>query len=370
MKEIALVLLVIVGSVSSCFAQSKKEVNAQLRASYASELQRYDSLMNVHRSQVQLIEIARNKLRMAYQLEFRDELIKDQEKVDKVKSTISTLNNLGIRPDETELGTIVADLAHLKTRMEHNWAHHKEQFATVVVFQSLRDTLQLEGVKVKAQNPLLEQQIALYRTVFEENRQRAVEEKALLDGLNSLKDELALGMNERQETAERLRWYTRKIDEQLEAERQRYMNDGPKGFSKAYQETFGIPSKVSMATSDEVKVLRDDPKIATEIGFEPYDVEAEFPGGRAALLEYFQKNLRFPDMGDKTVNGKVHVRFVISASGKISEVVLVRGMSDCSLCDAEAIRVIEAMPDWKPASLNGKAVSSTFQLPIRFQNTP
>ena len=33
----------------------------------------------------------------------------------------------------------------------------------------------------------------------------------------------------------------------------------------------------------------------------------------------------------------------------------------------EALRVVNKMPDWKPATSNGKAVTSVFKLPIQLE---
>ena len=57
-------------------------------------------------------------------------------------------------------------------------------------------------------------------------------------------------------------------------------------------------------------------------------------------------------------------RFVVKKDGSTSNVEVLRGV-DPSL-DAEAIRVIESMPAWKPGTQKGEAVNVHFTIPIQF----
>lgn len=93
---------------------------------------------------------------------------------------------------------------------------------------------------------------------------------------------------------------------------------------------------------------------------------AEFKGGMPALTDYLIKNIKYPESAAKNnVTGKVIVGFVVTENGKISKVKVLKGVH--SELDAEAVRVVSAMPDWNPASKEGKKVSSEMQLPIAFQ---
>lgn len=92
----------------------------------------------------------------------------------------------------------------------------------------------------------------------------------------------------------------------------------------------------------------------------------EFPGGTDSLLSYLVANIRYPGAARKAnVQGKVIARFVVNQIGKIEQVEIKRGLSP--ECDAETVRVIGAMPDWKPGAQNGKKVSVYYTLPISFR---
>jgi periplasmic protein TonB len=94
---------------------------------------------------------------------------------------------------------------------------------------------------------------------------------------------------------------------------------------------------------------------------------AEFPGGITALRDFLVKNLEYPDSARKQgIEGKCYVNFVVTSGGKVSNVRIVRGVPDCKECDAEVIRVLNTMPDWKPGRNGGKNVHSYFNLPITF----
>lgn len=93
---------------------------------------------------------------------------------------------------------------------------------------------------------------------------------------------------------------------------------------------------------------------------------AEFKGGMNALMTYMVNNVKYPAAAAKNkISGKVITSFVITETGKVTDVKIVKGV-DADL-DAEAKRVVEAMPDWIPAEKEGKKVKSDMVLPVSFQ---
>ena len=92
----------------------------------------------------------------------------------------------------------------------------------------------------------------------------------------------------------------------------------------------------------------------------------EYPGGQAALFEFISKNVKYPeDAVKKKVEGKVFVTFVVDTDGKITDVSLMRKVFPS--LDAEAIRVISAMPNWIPGRQKGQAVRVKYTVPIMFR---
>ncbi len=105
-----------------------------------------------------------------------------------------------------------------------------------------------------------------------------------------------------------------------------------------------------------------------DVVYEIVDEPAEFPGGLEALKKYMAENLKYPETAkEKGLEGKCYIQFVVSLDGKISNVKIRKGVVDCPECDKEAVRMVEAMPLWKPGKVNGRAVSSLFSLPVLFK---
>jgi periplasmic protein TonB len=104
---------------------------------------------------------------------------------------------------------------------------------------------------------------------------------------------------------------------------------------------------------------------AVEAPFSIVEQMPEFPGGDAARVKYLSQNIKYPVIARESgITGTVYMTFVVSKTGKISNVKVLRGIGGG--CDEEAIRVIQAMPDWIPGRQNGKPVSVQYNLPIKF----
>ena len=101
------------------------------------------------------------------------------------------------------------------------------------------------------------------------------------------------------------------------------------------------------------------------VGF-PY-VEPEFPGGIQKCYEFLRDNIQYP-MEARKANweGTVYIRFVVKKDGAVDSVT-VRRSSGYEILDNEAVRIIKTLPRWIPAKLNGKPVSSYYQIPVKFQ---
>ena len=107
----------------------------------------------------------------------------------------------------------------------------------------------------------------------------------------------------------------------------------------------------------------DDP----EKVFQVVEVQPEFPGGQQEMMKYLQSNLKYPEAAKAAgAEGKAFVQFVVKADGSIENVEIMRSSGNESL-DAEALRVVKAMPKWRPAMNKGKAVNVKFVLPIVYK---
>jgi TonB family protein len=91
----------------------------------------------------------------------------------------------------------------------------------------------------------------------------------------------------------------------------------------------------------------------------------DFPGGQEAMMAWIMNNVRYPaEASAQKVYGMVTVSFIVRANGKVSDVRVEK--SAHPLLDAEAVRVIKSMPDWKPGTQHGKPVDVGFTVPVEF----
>ena len=92
----------------------------------------------------------------------------------------------------------------------------------------------------------------------------------------------------------------------------------------------------------------------------------EFPGGTEAMIAFISSNIKYPaDAAKKKVDGRVLVNFIVEKDGSISEVKVVK--PGFPSLDAEAVRVVKAMPNWKPGMQRGQVVRVQFTMPIEFR---
>jgi protein TonB len=99
--------------------------------------------------------------------------------------------------------------------------------------------------------------------------------------------------------------------------------------------------------------------------FDVVEQMPEFPGGIKALLDYLCQNVKYPaDAEKQKIEGRVIANFVVETDGSISNVEVFRPVFPS--LDAEAVRVLSAMPKWKPGMQSGKVVRVNYTVPISF----
>lgn len=95
------------------------------------------------------------------------------------------------------------------------------------------------------------------------------------------------------------------------------------------------------------------------------DQMPQFPGGEAALYKYLNDEILFPKQATEAgVGGTVYTTFVVQEDGSLKDHKILRGVNEW--LDAEALRVITAMPRWEPGKYQGRLCCVQFNLPIKF----
>ncbi len=94
--------------------------------------------------------------------------------------------------------------------------------------------------------------------------------------------------------------------------------------------------------------------------------QPEFPGGQEAMYKWLSDHVVYPPVAaEEGVQGRVIVEFVVSKTGAIENVRVLRGRH--AALDKEAVRVVKAMPKWIPGKNNGNPVKVTYTLPVSFK---
>lgn len=95
------------------------------------------------------------------------------------------------------------------------------------------------------------------------------------------------------------------------------------------------------------------------------DVGPAFPGGSNAMDAYIRKNLIYPAVAfQNDITGTVNVRFVVEADGRLTGIVVQKGIGFG--CDESAVDLIKNMPKWIPGKKGGVNVRCSVVLPVTF----
>ncbi|MEJ7779240.1 MAG: energy transducer TonB [Daejeonella sp.] len=143
--------------------------------------------------------------------------------------------------------------------------------------------------------------------------------------------------------------------------------DTSAGEDTGYSGPSGLPETPS---SDKAPLPETGNK---EAGYEGklYDLGSvetapEYQGGQKALAKFLGSTIRYPLMArEAKTEGKVYIGFVVEKNGSLSDFKIIKGIGDG--CDEEAIRVMRLSPPWNPGMAEGKAVRTSYVLPVTYQ---
>ncbi|MBD5242657.1 MAG: energy transducer TonB [Bacteroides sp.] len=154
------------------------------------------------------------------------------------------------------------------------------------------------------------------------------------------------------------------VDEEIKSQDEIQQDDRAVG---QVNEDRGVDDIINAQEHKEVVVVEEktapveDNQVFTVVEQQP-----QFPGGEAALLKYVAEHIRYPAVAqENNIQGKVVVQFVVTKTGAVGEVKVVRS-KDPDL-DKEAVRVVKSLPNFVPGKMNGHAVNVWYTLPITFR---
>ena len=91
----------------------------------------------------------------------------------------------------------------------------------------------------------------------------------------------------------------------------------------------------------------------------------EFPDGRAGILRFVKKELRYPQEARRLgQEGAVIVLFTVDEKGNVLDPQVING--DIKSFNLEALRVVGVMPRWIPGEVDGVPSPIQVTIPIEF----
>jgi protein TonB len=119
---------------------------------------------------------------------------------------------------------------------------------------------------------------------------------------------------------------------------------------------------VEIVEAPKEEVQEEDPEATPFVVVEEMPM---FPGGDSELLKFIAEHTNYPEIAkENNIQGRVIIRFCVTSKGGVSQVSILKGV-DPEL-DAEAIRVVNTLPVFKPGKQGGKPVPVWYMVPITF----
>ena len=164
----------------------------------------------------------------------------------------------------------------------------------------------------------------------------------------------------------------RGVHPELDAEALRVINMMPKwtpgkqrGKNVAVKFTIPIAFMQLQKPASEVKTVETADVVDEDQIFVEYEEMPSFPGGMGECMKFLAKNIKYPVNAQKEgIQGRVIVQFVVKTDGTIGDAMVLRGVHP--ELDAEALRVVNAMPKWQPGRTRGQYVEMKYTIPVNF----
>ncbi|GAB4130747.1 MAG: hypothetical protein Fur0041_00240 [Bacteroidia bacterium] len=111
------------------------------------------------------------------------------------------------------------------------------------------------------------------------------------------------------------------------------------------------------------------PVVGTGTVYKDYDVDVvpEYPGGFSAFSEFVSNKMRYPSKERNAgIEGTVFVMATVEKDGRLTNTRVIKGVEGGPGLSTEAIRIVNAMPKWRPGKKDGEVVRVDHKIQIRF----
>jgi protein TonB len=125
-----------------------------------------------------------------------------------------------------------------------------------------------------------------------------------------------------------------------------------------------LPAPTDSTVADTDRIPRTRIVTHGDSTFKYVEIEATFPGGSRAWLQYLNSHLRYPNKAvKKKIQGTVVVQFIVDKDGSVIDV---HAISGPELLQEAAVEVVKTSPPWRHAIQNNRAVKAYKKQPITF----
>ena len=122
----------------------------------------------------------------------------------------------------------------------------------------------------------------------------------------------------------------------------------------------------SFVAKQSVVMAQDAPVSKSDKVFEEPDIMAIYPGGAPEMHRFIAASLKYPeDARERNAQGLVVYTFVVEKDGSLSNFNIIHRADP--LLNEEALRILQAMPAWRPARHKGEIVRSETYVPMYFK---
>ena len=113
-------------------------------------------------------------------------------------------------------------------------------------------------------------------------------------------------------------------------------------------------------------VVLEDEVILEEECINWAQVLPEYPGGNNSLNAFIQHNLQYPESAkEQGIEGTVMITFIVEKDGSVTFLRIDQSVNE--ELDAEAKRLVNIMPKWKPGYMGPRFLRVPYTLPIVFK---
>jgi TonB family protein len=138
------------------------------------------------------------------------------------------------------------------------------------------------------------------------------------------------------------------------------------GYSTKTQPLKPNDSTLALALAPDTRALSEVVVVRRDAPPAPMSVSTMPAGGYGNLKKYLKDSLDYPEKALEThTEGTVRLRFVVGEDGKVSDIKVVKKLTD--ECDAEAIRLIQEGPSWFPAIVKGRRTARQVEVSVPFK---